>query len=212
MQTHSGACGEPPEVEILRSGDDGIYAAWGTLRVRANALELFLRLTDPQENQRIFSNNRTTSVTLNYRQLIKEDEELGTRLFEVSKTGLWRIYGMPFSFESTVFALEDWRNLEIRHCLKNKGAMSHMSGFWRLVPVSEEETLVLFYNEGIPFVPLPWPLKHIGGRVVGRMAFSLLEDLREATLAPISEPRWTAPDRPLWAEMARLRVLGATKA
>lgn len=199
LQMHSGACGDPPEVEILRSGEGGVYAARGTLRVPVNALDMYLRVTDPEENQRIFSSNESTTVTLNYRKLLKEDEKLRTRLFEVSKTGQWRVYGIPFSFESCVYALEDWRCLEIRHNLKSVGAMRYMSGFWRFVPIAPSETLVLFHNEGVPFIPLPWPMRPIGGRAAARMAYDLMEHIRvEAERA--LDPTWTAVDAPRWVE------------
>jgi len=201
LKTHSGGCGDPPEVEILNSGEDGIYAARGTLRVPVNAMELFLHVTDPYENQRIFSNNKSTTVTLNYRTLLNEDEKLGTRLFEVSKTGRWRIFGIPFSFESSVYALEDWKNLEIRHCLKSTGAMRHMSGFWRFVPIGPQETLVLFHNEGQPVIPLPWPLRPIGGRTAASMLYDLMEDIR-LEASHYWDPEWTASEAPKWVDAA----------
>jgi len=120
VRGHSGASGGPPEVEILRSGEAGVFAARGTLRVSAPAMEVFRRFTDPEENSRIFSR---TCTAVNYRELIEEDATAKTRLFEVSKTGRWRLLGIPLSFESTVYALEDWRSLEIRFRLKRPGAM-----------------------------------------------------------------------------------------
>lgn len=199
LQMHSGGCGDPPEVFLLKQGEGGVYAGCGTLRLRINAVDLFLRLTDPEINLQVFSNSRSSAITLNYRNLIREDEHLGTRLFEVSKTGQWRIFGIPFNFESTVYALEDWRNLEIRHCLKTPGGMTHLSGFWRMVPLAPNETLVLLHNEGVPFFKLPWPLRPVGGRAAGRMAYELMESVRHATEDPgFLDPAWAAPDKPGW--------------
>jgi len=178
LERHAGACGGAPEVEIVRSGEGGVFAASGTLRVSAPALDVFKRLTDPEENQVIFAR---TCAAVNYRDLIEEDSVAQTRLFEVSKTGRWRLLGIPLSFESTVYALEDWRSLEIRFRLKRPGAMSHMSGFWRIVPVGPQETLVLFYNEAVPSIPMPRLVRSFAGRAVQEMCASLLEDLRGAS-------------------------------
>mmetsp|Transcript_85520 Transcript_85520/g.190037 ORF Transcript_85520/g.190037 Transcript_85520/m.190037 type:complete len:312 (+) Transcript_85520:129-1064(+) len=182
LRRHIGACGQPPEVEILRSGqENGVYAARGTVRVRSGAYEIFKRLTDPEENARIFAK---TLASVNYRKLIEDDKEAGTRLFEVSKTGHWRVLGIPFNFESTVFAVEDWRRLEIRFRLKRPGAMQHMSGFWRMVPIGQHETLVLFYNEAVPSLPVPRLLRTFAAKAVQSMASSLLEELRDASDLP----------------------------
>mmetsp|Transcript_54472 Transcript_54472/g.117932 ORF Transcript_54472/g.117932 Transcript_54472/m.117932 type:complete len:299 (+) Transcript_54472:96-992(+) len=177
LQGHEGTCGGPPEVDLVGTGEGNLWATRGTLRVEQPAYEIFRRLTDPEENMRIFSN---TASALNYRKLLQEDEAKGLRLFEVSKTGRWRLFGIPLSFESTVIALEDWKGLEIKHRLKKPGAMSYMSGFWRTVPISKRETLVQFYNEGSPNFPLPAFVRTFTGRVVKEMAVSLLEDLRQA--------------------------------
>jgi len=183
---HSGAVGGPPEVDILSTGEGGVFAARGTLRLAVTALEIFQRLTDPEENARIFAR---TCAAVNYRDLIEEDTTARTRLFEVSKTGRWSLLGIPLTFESTVYALEDWPALEIRFKLKKPGAMKHMSGYWRAVPSGKEETIVEFYNEAMPSFPLPRPVQSFAGRVVKQMCASLLEDLREASFS------W--PDRPL---------------
>lgn len=186
LRRHTGACGGPPEVEVIQTGEDGLFAAIGTVRVRSSSLELFKRLTDPEENRRIFSDN---VASVNYRHLIVDDKAAGTRLFEVSKTGRWHLAGLPFNFESTVLALEDWRTLEIRFRQKKAGAMQHMSGFWRVAPINQEESLVMFYNEAIPSFPVPRIFRQLAGRVVREMAASLLEDLRTASLKwPTSEP------------------------
>merc|ERR550525_1547349 len=112
------------------------------LRVAVPAYEIFTWLTDPVENTRIFA-KRVARV--NYRKLLEEDEATGTRLFEVSKTGKWRLIGIPLEYESSVFALEDWSRLEIRFWLVKPGAMRHSSGFWRIIPMGPSESLVLFY-------------------------------------------------------------------
>eukprot|EP00440_Ansanella_granifera_P011501 gb/GFBE01012486.1/.p1 GENE.gb/GFBE01012486.1/~~gb/GFBE01012486.1/.p1 ORF type:complete len:362 (+),score=54.93 gb/GFBE01012486.1/:1-1086(+) len=176
-ERHIGACGGPPEVEIVSKGQgNGVLAARGTLRVRYNARKIFENLCDPEENRRIFSN--VSSV--NFRKLIEEDKAAKTRLFEVSKTGLWTLLGLPFKFESTVLAVEDWRKYEIDFRLKKQGAMKHMSGFWRAVPVSPDETIVLFYNEAVPIVNVPSIFRTFAGRLIQEMAASLLEDLRKS--------------------------------
>jgi len=177
LQRHEGACGEPPEVEIVQSGDAGVFAAWGTLRVAESAQSVFERLTDPEENLRIFSR---TAASLNYRKLVAEDKAAGTRLFEVSKSGRWKLLGLPFTFESTVLALEDWSALEIRFQLKKPGAMKHLSGFWRIVPSGPRESVVLFYNEAEPSMPIPSLFRVFAGRFIQEMASSLLQDLRLA--------------------------------
>lgn len=180
LQRHSGAVGGPPEVVIVNLGErDGVLAARGSVRVRSPAYSVFKRLCDPEENQRIFSEN---VASVNYRKLIEEDRVAGTRLFESSKTGRWRLLGIPFNFESTVMAVEDWRRLEIRFSLKKQGAMRHMSGFWRAVPIGSEETLVQFYNEAVPRIAVPGSLRWFASRFIQEMAMSLLEDLRRASL------------------------------
>jgi len=189
LEKHLGACGDPPEVQIIRAGEEGVWAATGTLRLPAPALEVFHRLTDPEENRRIFAR---TCAAVNYRKLIEADEEARTRLFEVSKTGRWRLLGIPLSFESTVYALEDWRSLEIRFRLKKPGAMKHMSGFWRLVPIGARECLVLFYNEAEPNFPMPRVMRSFAGNVVREMGASLLEDLRESLASWPDHPVSTA--------------------
>jgi len=191
LQRHVGlSCGAPPEVEIIRLGEGGVFAARGTMRVSVPAYDLFKRLTDPEENKRIFASN---TASVNFRNLLEEDREKGTRLFEVSKTGRWRLIGIPLTFESTVFAEEDWRGLEIRFRLKKPGAMKHFSGFWRLVPVNRNETLVIFYNEGMPNFPFPVLFGRFVEKVVREMCASLLEDLRAASSSFAEVPAPAAP-------------------
>lgn len=175
IQTHVGHSGGPPEVEILRTGEDGIYSARGSVRVQMPALEVFKRLTNPEENKRIFERS---CASVNYHKLIGEDKEAQTRLFEVSKTGRWRVLGIPFHFESTVFALEDWRALEISFGLKKPGAMQHLSGFWRTIPIGQHETLFLYYTEAVPSLPLPQIFRSVAGRFVRTLCEALLEDVR----------------------------------
>eukprot|EP00929_Paragymnodinium_shiwhaense_P051668 TRINITY_DN25960_c0_g1_i1.p1 TRINITY_DN25960_c0_g1~~TRINITY_DN25960_c0_g1_i1.p1 ORF type:complete len:406 (-),score=97.49 TRINITY_DN25960_c0_g1_i1:262-1479(-) len=177
LDRHKGACGEAPEVHIMEVGANGIFAAWGTLRVAEPAASLYRRLTDPQENLRIFSR---TATSLNYRNLIDENEAESTRLYEVSKSGRWKLLGIPYSFESTVYALEDWENFEIRFRLKKQGAMKHLSGFWRVVPSGPRESIVQFYNEASPSVSVPAIFKVFVQRFMQEMASSLLQDLRTA--------------------------------
>eukprot|EP00442_Polarella_glacialis_P053994 CAMPEP_0115061506 /NCGR_PEP_ID=MMETSP0227-20121206/8043_1 /TAXON_ID=89957 /ORGANISM="Polarella glacialis, Strain CCMP 1383" /LENGTH=332 /DNA_ID=CAMNT_0002446811 /DNA_START=50 /DNA_END=1048 /DNA_ORIENTATION=- len=188
-QRHVGACGGPPEVEIISTGlGTGVLAARGTVRVRASASRVFEALCDPEENKRIFDRN---TASVNFRTLVEEDKVAKSRLFEVSKTGRWSLVGIPFNFESTVLALEDWKKREIRFRLKKEGAMKHMSGFWRAVPVNENEAIVMFYNEAIPSLPVPSMFRSFAGRIIEQMAASLLEDMREASI------RWQSPDYPL---------------
>eukprot|EP00930_Biecheleria_cincta_P059025 TRINITY_DN44792_c0_g1_i1.p1 TRINITY_DN44792_c0_g1~~TRINITY_DN44792_c0_g1_i1.p1 ORF type:complete len:345 (-),score=55.76 TRINITY_DN44792_c0_g1_i1:214-1224(-) len=176
---HVGECGGPPEVEILSTGaTSGVLAARGTIRVRHNALRIFERLCDLEENSRIFDANL---ASVNFRKLVEEDKEANTRLFEVSKTGRWTLLGFPISFESTVLALEDWRRYEIRFRLKKRGAMKHMSGFWRIVPVGQDESIVLFYNEAIPSIPVPSFFRSFASRIITEMAGSLLNAFRRAS-------------------------------
>lgn len=196
LRRHEGAAGGPPEVEILSTGEEsGVFAARGSIRLGAPAYEIFQRLTDPEENLRIFAR---TCASVNQRQLIEEDRAAGTRLFEVSKTGRWRLLGIPLSFESTVYAVEDWRALEIRFRLKKPGAMQHMSGFWRTVPVGPQEALVLFYNEAMPSFPVPRAFRAFGSRIVREMAGSLLEDLRNASTTWDERP-WKVKATDTWA-------------
>eukprot|EP00931_Biecheleriopsis_adriatica_P076949 TRINITY_DN50605_c0_g1_i1.p1 TRINITY_DN50605_c0_g1~~TRINITY_DN50605_c0_g1_i1.p1 ORF type:complete len:355 (+),score=79.97 TRINITY_DN50605_c0_g1_i1:157-1221(+) len=183
-ERHIGGCGGPPEVETVSdSADNGVLAARGTLRVRYDARKIFEALCDPEENKRIFDN----CSSVNLRNLLEEDEVAKTRLFEVSKTGVWTLVGLPFKFESTVYALEDWRQYQISFRLKKQGAMKHMSGFWRVVPVSHNESIVLFYNEAIPIVKVPSIFRVFAGRFIKEMATSLLEDLRKSTVRWHSE-------------------------
>jgi len=118
-----------------------VLAARGTIRVRYNARKIFESFCDPEENKRIFDN----CASVNFRDLLHEDKVKKTRLFEVSKTGQWTLLGIPINFESTVLAMEDWKKYEISFKLKKQGAMKHMSGFWRVVPVSQDESIVLFH-------------------------------------------------------------------
>lgn len=181
-------------VQSVSEGVDGIWAARGTLVVPAPAEEIFARLTDPDENVRIFARN---VVALNYRNLLEEDSTAGTRLFEVSKTGCWRLLGLPFSFESTVFAVEDWRGLEIRFWLKRPGAMQHLSGFWRVVPISPRESLVVFYNEAVPRFHMPKIFHAFARRFLEQMCSSVLEDLGKAATG--WRERFVSHDKPRWA-------------
>jgi len=188
VRKHLGEAGGPPEVEIVRQGEGGLYAARSTLRVAVPAYEIFRWLTDPRENARIFAKR---IARVNQRKLVKEDKRAETRLFEVSKTGTFRLLGIPLEYESTVFALEDWRELEIRFWQVRPGAMRHSSGFWRIVPAGPSEAVVLFYSEAVPAFPLPYVFRAFAGRVVRDMASSLLEDLRSAALAWDGQPhRW----------------------
>lgn len=188
VRRHVGPAGGPPEVEIVRQGEGGLYAARSSLRVPVPAYELYLWLTDPVENARIFA-KRVRRV--NHRKLLREDKRAETRLFEVSKTGFFRLLGIPLEYESTVFALEDWPKLEIRFWQTKPGAMRHSSGFWRIIPTGPSEAVVLFYSEAVPAFPLPYVFRAFAGRVVRDMAASLLEDLRDAALVWNGQPhRW----------------------
>lgn len=189
VERHVGEAGAPPEVEVVNAGEkDGILAARGSIRVLASAREIFERLCDPQENKKIFSSN---TASLNYRTMIEEQKEAGSRLFEVSKTGRWRFLGINFNFESTVYAVEDWPQMEIRFTLKKAGAMRHMSGYWRVVPVNLHESIVLFFNEAIPSVPVPRGFRTFASRIISEMTGSLLEDLRQASFRWQAEAPWS---------------------
>jgi len=176
VQRHTGTAGAAPEVQVVAGGEAGIYAAMSTLRLKIPAKQVFEYFTDPDENFRIFQKH---TAAVNYRNLLEEDKRAGLRTFEVSKTGRWRILGLPFSFESTVYATEDWKALEISYQLKEPGAMKHMAGFWRCVPLSPQETLVVFYHEAVPFVALPAVFRQLTGRFLSNMASSMLDAVRQ---------------------------------
>mmetsp|Transcript_40568 Transcript_40568/g.116122 ORF Transcript_40568/g.116122 Transcript_40568/m.116122 type:complete len:266 (+) Transcript_40568:1975-2772(+) len=177
---HVGKYGEE-DIQVVERGDGptGVYAVKATMRLRAPAYDIFKRLCDPEENKRIF--DRTTA-SVNCRDLLTESKEDGTRVFEVSKTGRWKIMGIPVTFESTVLAVEDWKSLEIRYRLKNPGAMRHFSGFWRLFPVGRNEALVLVYQEAVPAFPMPSFFRSFIEKVVKTVCGSLLADLRDSSL------------------------------
>lgn len=172
--------GGPPVVASVRGGDGGLFAARGALRVPVPAREVFRWLTEPQTNAWIFGRN---VASVNYRRQRAASPDGEKRLFEVSKTGRWRLLGVPLSFESSVLAIEDWRRLQIRYRQLRAGALRHMAGVWRVVPLARREALVLLYTEGRPSFPLPWPLRRFGARVVREMAAALLEDLGFAAVA-----------------------------
>jgi len=178
LQVRQRGCSEPPEVEAIGIGEchAGVFAGLGSVRVAMPALEVFRCFTDPAVNKQIFA--RSVGA-VNHRFLVHEDKEAKKRLFEVSKTGRWRVLGIPFGFESTVFALEDWNTLQIDFGLKKPGAMKHMSGFWRTIPVSENETLVLYYTEAVPSIPLPPIFRGLSERLVKSLQFALLEDVQK---------------------------------
>mmetsp|Transcript_657 Transcript_657/g.1342 ORF Transcript_657/g.1342 Transcript_657/m.1342 type:complete len:299 (-) Transcript_657:96-992(-) len=176
VRSHTGNAGESPEVKVVAGGETGLYATIATYKVHLPAQQVFEYFTDPDENFRIFEKH---TAAVNYRNLIEEDKDAGLRTFEVSKSGKWRILGIPFSFESTVYATEDWKALEISYRLKKPGAMKHMAGFWRCVPLSKEESLVVFYHEAEPSVPLPSIFRSLTSRFLTSMASSMLEDVRE---------------------------------
>lgn len=175
---HVGPCGGPPEVEALAIGrncDSGIFAARGGVRVAAPATEVFERFVDPVENQRMFER---TIVKVNLRRLIQRDDVAKTRLYEVSKTGRWRILGVPWTSDSTVYALEDWQSFKIEFHLKEPGMMQHLSGFWQVIPVSEQETLIFYYTEAVPAFPVPQFLQAAASRFVKALQYELLQDVR----------------------------------
>ncbi|CAK0891864.1 unnamed protein product [Prorocentrum cordatum] len=154
VRRRAGESGGLPGVETLERGDgpDGVYSALASVRLEAPAYDVFRRLCDPEENKRIFDR---TCASVNYRHILEEDPEEQSRLIEVSKTGRWRILGIPVHFESTVFAVEDWKSLEIRFRIKSSGTMQHFSGFWKMCPLRQNETVVLFYQEAVPSIPMP---------------------------------------------------------
>jgi len=175
---HVGPCGGPPEIKALAIGRDrdlGIFSARGSVRVAAPATEVFERFADPVENQRMFER---TIVKVNFRKLIRCDDAAKTLLYEVSKTGRWRILGIPWTSDSTVYALEDWQSLKIEFHLKEPGMMRHLSGFWHAIPVSEQETLVFYYTEAVPTFTVPQFLQAAAARYVKALQYELLEDVR----------------------------------
>lgn len=58
--------------------------------------------------------------------------------------------------------------------------MKHFAGFWQVVPVSTEESVVLLYTEAVPGFPVPSLLRRFARVVVEDMAWSVLKDLRDA--------------------------------
>lgn len=178
LQVRRRGCREPPEVEAIGIGEcqAGVFAGLGSVRVQVPALEVFRCFSDPSKNKLMFARS---VAAVNHRFLVHEDKEAKTRLFEVSKTGRWRVLGIPFGFESTVLALEDWNNLQIDFGLKKPGAMQHLSGFWRAIPVSKNETLVLYYTEAVPSIPLPPIFRGLSERLVKSLQFALLEDVQK---------------------------------
>lgn len=180
LQSHTSACGGPPDVKVIQAGEGGIFAARGTLRIAVPALKIFETVTNPDLNLRIFKDTE-----LNYRKPLEDQN--GSKLFEVSKTGTFRILGIPLSWESTVFALEDWHALEIRYALKRPGAMKRLTGFWRFIPIGDHETMVIFYNEAQPAFPLPSLFHRFAARAVETMARKLLGNLQEAATTWIPE-------------------------
>eukprot|EP00913_Durusdinium_trenchii_P035519 g33239.t1 len=204
-ERHLGECGDPPEVEILARGEEnGVLAARGTIRVQYNARRIFESLCDPEEtkpieNKRIFDN----CASVNFRQLIHEDQVKKTRLFEVSKTGQWNLLGIPINFESTVLAMEESLFAEfslqaeeaggheahvrlLAHRSRQPGRLgSPRSGCtgraFQPPPtlVKQDESIVLFYNEAVPFIRIPSIFKVFAGRLIQEMAVSLLEDANE---------------------------------
>jgi len=179
VRRHAGRCNGDPEVQVVRQGEEGLYAARSTLRVAVPAYELFCWLTDPDKNAQIFAKR---VVRVNQRTLVKEDKRAETRLFEVTKTGKFRLLGIPLEYESTVMALEDWRDLEIRFWQIRPGVMRHSAGFWRIIPTGPSEAVVLFFSEAVPSFELPSALRPFAARIVRDMAGGLLEDLRDAVL------------------------------
>jgi len=174
---HQGPCGGRPQVELIHWGQQGLYAARSTVRIAVPARTIMQWLTTPEINVKIFAKQ---TARANYRKLLHEDRKAGRYVFESSKTGQWRLFGIPIRHESTVIALEDWRRFEIRYWLKKPGAMKHFSGFWRMIPDGRQETLVLFYHEAVPAFPVPTVLRPVIRHVVHQMASSLLEALSEA--------------------------------
>ncbi|CAK0876909.1 unnamed protein product [Prorocentrum cordatum] len=187
--SHLGGDASTARGQVRRGGYSGRRAgrrAHGRVRrqghhaaARARVRHFQAAVRPGGENKRIF--DRTTA-SVNCRDLLTESkEDDGTRVFEVSKTGRWKIMGIPVTFESTVLAVEDWKSLEIRYRLKNPGAMRHFSGFWRLFPVGRNEALVLVYQEAVPAFPMPSFFRSFIEKVVKTVCGSLL-DLRDSSL------------------------------
>eukprot|EP00931_Biecheleriopsis_adriatica_P124028 TRINITY_DN99112_c0_g1_i1.p1 TRINITY_DN99112_c0_g1~~TRINITY_DN99112_c0_g1_i1.p1 ORF type:complete len:271 (+),score=46.58 TRINITY_DN99112_c0_g1_i1:121-933(+) len=176
---HASQCGEPPDVQLLNLGFQGLYAARSMVRIAAPARTIMEWLSTPDINLRIFAKH---TVSHNYRKLLYEDRNGRIKVYESSKTGLWRVLGVRLYFESTVLALEDWKNLEIRYWLKRPGAMKHFSGVWKLVPSGKGETLIVFYHEAMPakaLAPVMRLFRPAVAEVCRRLAASLLEDLTD---------------------------------
>mmetsp|Transcript_45266 Transcript_45266/g.125603 ORF Transcript_45266/g.125603 Transcript_45266/m.125603 type:complete len:329 (+) Transcript_45266:207-1193(+) len=177
LRMHRGPCGGPPQVQLLSWGLNGLYSARSTLRVALPARMVMEWLTTPEKNLEIFAKH---TVRLNYRKLLRDDSRAGTRLYESSKTGQFKFFGVNIQHESTVFALEDWHSFEIRYWLKRPGAMKHFSGFWQMVPIGRRETLVVFYHEAELAFAVPLVLKPVIKRFCVQMALSMLEELSQA--------------------------------
>lgn len=184
LQGRTEACSGPPSVEMVLKGVDGFYAALGTLLVGIPTDRLFDGLTNPAENERIFISGK-----YNYRKLLEEDAAAGIRVFEVSKNGFYRVFGMfEFSWESTVIVREDAKALKLSFYQKRPGMFKHMSGFWQLVPAGKGTTRVIFYSEAAPGVAVPSFLQRAASRAAEFIFTAPLEDLRRASTGFLLEP------------------------
>ncbi|CAE7945127.1 unnamed protein product [Symbiodinium sp. KB8] len=176
LSMYSNISSDEPSVQSMRAGEqNGLFAVSGALRLAHGALKVFTWLTDAKESEKVFSEH---VQSCNSRRLLAERGN--QKLVEVSKTGRWRLLGIPFSFESTVTVLEDWRDYKATFRQKKRGAMKHFAGFWQVVPVSTEESVVLLYTEAVPGFPVPSLLRRFARVVVEDMAWSVLKDLRDA--------------------------------
>jgi len=176
LSMYSNVSSDEPSVQSMRAGEqNGLFAVSGALRLAHGALKVFTWLTDAKESEKVFSEH---VQSCNSRRLLAERGS--QKLVEVSKTGRWRLLGIPFSFESTVTVLEDWRDYKATFRQKKRGVMNHFAGFWQVVPVSAEESVVLLYTEAVPGFPVPSLLRRFARVVVEDMAWSVLKDLRDA--------------------------------
>eukprot|EP00439_Symbiodinium_sp_Y106_P066790 s122_g10.t4 len=166
LSMYSNVSSDEPSVQSMRAGEqNGLFAVSGALRLAHGALKVFTWLTDAKESEKVFSEH---VQSCNSRRLLAERGS--QKLVEVSKTGRWRLLGIPFSFESTVTVLEDWRDYKATFRQKKRGAMNHFAGFWQVVPVSTEESVVLLYTEAVPGFPVPSLLRRFARVVVEDMA------------------------------------------
>ncbi|CAE7943845.1 unnamed protein product, partial [Symbiodinium necroappetens] len=94
LSMYSNISSDEPSVQSMRAGEqNGLFAVSGALRLAHGALKVFTWLTDAKESEKVFSEH---VQSCNSRRLLAERGN--QKLVEVSKTGRWRLLGIPFSF------------------------------------------------------------------------------------------------------------------